>query len=135
MKWSTMPSNPSSSTERADPRHLSRAAPGRKPVWTHQSTDLDLNLISCTPGQGIGGHVNTEVDVLLVGIEGKGVVEVDGRPYPVQPGQMVLIPKGSHRSVRCEGDPFAYLSCHRRRAGLIPGVSSSGHEGDAAGDR
>lgn len=102
---------------------LARSGPGRKPAWTHQSTDLSLNLISLTAGQGIGGHVNAEVDVLLVGIDGAGSVEIDGRRHEVRPGHAVLIPKGSQRAVQCDGDHFAYLTCHRRRAGLMPVVT------------
>lgn len=99
---------------------LARAAPGQKPVWSHQGTDLSLNLISCTSGQALDSHVNTEVDVLLVGVEGTGIVEIDGRDHAIGPGHLVIIPKGSQRSIHCGGDQFAYLTCHRRRAGLMP---------------
>lgn len=100
--------------------HVARSGPGRKPAWTHQSTDLSLNLVSLTAGQGIGGHVNGEVDVLLIGIDGAGSVEIDGRRHGVRPGHAVLIPKGSQRAVQCDSDHFAYLTCHRRRVGLMP---------------
>jgi quercetin dioxygenase-like cupin family protein len=71
------------------------------------------------------------VDVLLVGIDGTGVVEIDGRQYPVQPGQAVIIPKGSHRAVHCDADHFAYLSCHRRRSGLMPAMRASHDDRDS----
>jgi hypothetical protein len=36
---------------------------------------------------------------------------------------VVIIPKGSQRAIHCDGDHFAYLTCHRRRAGLVPSVT------------
>lgn len=103
-----------------DLRHVARSGPGQKPAWAQQSTDLSLNLVSLTAGQGIGSHINTEVDVLLVGIDGRGRVEIDGRWRPVRAGQAVVIPKGRQRAMQSEDDHFAYLTCHRRRAGLMP---------------
>ena len=100
--------------------HLARLALGKKPAWSQQSEDLSLNLISCTAGQGVGSHVNSEVDVLLVGIDGEGSVEIDGHWHVIRPGQLVIIPKGVQRATRCDGDHFAYLTCHRRRSGLWP---------------
>ena len=51
-------------------------APGA--AWTHQSDDLNVNLLVFASGEGIAEHVNAEVDVLLVGIEGTGAVTIDG---------------------------------------------------------
>lgn len=99
---------------------LARSAPGRKPVWSHQSADLNLNLVSCTAGQGIRSHVNAEVDVVLIGIDGSGSIEIDGHVHAIGPGQIVIIPKGSRRAMHADSDRFAYLTCHRRRAGLMP---------------
>jgi mannose-6-phosphate isomerase-like protein (cupin superfamily) len=90
------------------------------PIWTDQSEDLNVNLLVLARDEGIAGHVNAEVDVLLVGVAGAGVVEVDGAEYPVGSGQVLLIPKGAQRAIRSGGDRFAYLTCHRRRSGLWP---------------
>lgn len=57
--------------------------------------------------------------MLLIGIDGTGVIKVDGRRYPVQAGQAMLIPKGSRRAIQCSDDRFAYLTCHRRRTALV----------------
>lgn len=100
---------------------LVRTIPQGKPVWAQQSADLNINLISIVSGQGIANHVNVEVDVLLIGIDGAGTVDIDEHRHPVGAGQVVLIPKGSARSMRCDDDHFAYLTCHRRRPGLMPG--------------
>lgn len=94
----------------------------RGPVWTAQSDDLNVNLLVFHRGQAVEEHVNSEVDVLLVGVDGEGVVSIDGEPYALPPGHTVIVPKGARRSTRVMGDRFAYLTCHRRRAGLIPTV-------------
>jgi mannose-6-phosphate isomerase-like protein (cupin superfamily) len=99
---------------------LARDAAGRGPAWTLRSEDLDVNLLVFGAGEGVAEHVNGEVDVLLVGVAGEGVVAVDGRPHPLGAGQAVLIPKGARRSIRAAGERFAYLTCHRRRQGLWP---------------
>ncbi|MEJ7901535.1 MAG: hypothetical protein WKF63_06780, partial [Thermomicrobiales bacterium] len=67
--------------------HLARLAMGMKPVWSHQGEDLNLNLISCTAGQGVDRHLNTEVDVVMIGIDGDGSVELNDIWHALGPGQ------------------------------------------------
>ncbi len=90
------------------------------PVWGLQTEDLNLNLMVLGPDGTVAAHINSEVDVLLVGIEGQGVVEVQGRTHSLASGQALVIPKGESRSIRSDSERFAYLTCHRRRAGLWP---------------
>lgn len=93
---------------------------GPGPVWTRSSDDLNVNLLSFDLGQGVPAHVNDEVDVLLVVVTGEGVLELDGTAHALRPGQVCLMPKGAMRAIRSVGGSFAYLSCHRRRGGLMP---------------
>ncbi|MGD9891273.1 MAG: cupin domain-containing protein [Dehalococcoidia bacterium] len=95
--------------------------PGPGPVWTRSSADLNVNLLSFDRGQGVPAHVNDEVDVLLVVVAGEGAIEIDGVVHSVRAGQVCLIPKGAERAIHSAGGPFAYLTCHRRRGGLMPG--------------
>ena len=95
-------------------------ASARGAAWTRQSEDLDVNLLVFAPDEGVAEHVNTEVDVLLVGIAGSGVVTVDGKRQLLHAGQALVIPKGAHRGTKSMSDPFAYLTCHRHRGGLWP---------------
>jgi quercetin dioxygenase-like cupin family protein len=81
---------------------------------------LNVNLIVWDPGEGVVEHVNEEVDVLLVGISGAGIVEVEGREHTLQAGQALIVAKGSRRAIRSTGERFAYLTCHRLRPGLWP---------------
>jgi quercetin dioxygenase-like cupin family protein len=95
---------------------------GRGPIWTQTCDDLNVNLLMFRAGEEIEEHVNTEVDVLIVGIAGEGVISVDGEPHAMPPGRSMIIPKGARRGTRVMGERFAYLTCHRRRAGLIPKI-------------
>ena len=100
---------------------LARAATAPGATWTHQSEDLNVNVLVFASGEGVAEHINTEVDVLLVGIAGAGAVTVDGTRQILRVGQALLIPKGANRGIRSMSDPFAYLTCHCRRDGLWPG--------------
>ncbi len=93
-------------------------APGT--AWTHVSEDLNANSLVFPAVEGVDPHVNSEVDVLLVGIAGAGIVEVDGGPNELRPDGALVVPKGTRRGTRALSDHFAYLTCHRRRAGLWP---------------
>jgi mannose-6-phosphate isomerase-like protein (cupin superfamily) len=97
-------------------------AVGRGPAWTLRSQDLDVNLLVFAAGEGVAEHANDEVDVLLVGVAGEGSVTVEGRSHRLEAGYAVLVPKGTRRSTRAGSARFAYLTCHRRRAGLQPMV-------------
>jgi quercetin dioxygenase-like cupin family protein len=102
---------------------LARTTAALGPVWTHQSDDLNMNLLVFARGEGVAEHVNDAVDVLLVGVAGDGEIEIDGRPQAIRPGVAAVIPKGARRAIRATGERFAYLTCHRRRAPLLPGVA------------
>lgn len=107
-----------------DLKGISADARGRKgTVWTLEgSEDLNANLVRFLSGGGVGDHVNEEVDVVMVGIEGFGTVVVGGGEHHISAGGMVFIPKGTHRSERSESGEFAYLSIHRSRGPLLLGA-------------
>jgi quercetin dioxygenase-like cupin family protein len=99
---------------------LAREVEAQGVAWSLQSEDLNANLLVFGPEGGVEGHVNSDVDVLIVVVAGEGILEVDDTHRPLRAGQAVLIAKGSRRSIRGVSDPFAYLTCHRRRGGLWP---------------
>jgi mannose-6-phosphate isomerase-like protein (cupin superfamily) len=107
-----------------DLNELCRHATGSGPQWGHESEDLDLTLLSWGSGKSIAPHVNNEVDVVTIVLEGEGEITANGRIYPLSAGQALLIPKGVERSIRSAGDAFRYLSIHRRRRGIV--LSTSG---------
>ena len=107
----------------------------RRPAWKHDTGDLNINLVVLGAGSEIAEHRNAEVDVLLVGVEGEGVVEVNGEGHALRTGRAIVIPKGARRSIRSIGERLAYLTCHRRRAGLWPDTTPrrSPEQNDARG--
>ncbi len=85
-------------------------------IWTLDlSSDLNANLVRFSPGQGVGEHVNDEVEVIVVGVSGSGIVRVDREERALSAGVLVFIPKGARRSTASASGDFAYLSVHRRR--------------------
>lgn len=104
----------------ADLVELAAEGSARQPAWTQRSDDLNVNLLVWDAGRSVEEHLNAEVDVLLVGIRGEGVVAVDGLDCTLRPGQALLVPKGARRSIHAGSGRFAYLTCHRRRGGLWP---------------
>ncbi len=103
-----------------DLAELARSGAPRKPAWTYRGEDLNVNLVVLAPGERVAEHRNTEVDVLILGITVDGTIEVDGQRHRVAQGQIVVVPKGARRAIQAGGVRFAYLTCHRRRAGLWP---------------
>lgn len=99
--------------------HLAAAGDRVGVIWALQRSDeLNVNLVRFGSGGGVGEHANDEVDVLLVGVSGYGLVVVDGDEQRLGPGKLVFIPKGSRRSTRSLSGSFAYLTVHRRRGPL-----------------
>jgi len=88
-------------------------------VWTlEQGDDLNVNLVRFPPGKGVGEHVNEEIDVLVIGVSGSGIVAVNGCEQHLRAGTVAFIPKGARRSTRSESGDFAYLTVHLRRGPL-----------------
>ena len=95
---------------------ISADARGSGTVWTlRESGDLNANLVNFPWGEGVGEHVNGEVDVLFVGVSGSGVVEVDGREHALGARVLVLAPRGARRATRSASSDFSYLTVHKRR--------------------
>jgi len=106
---------------------LAQAETAAQPAWSETSTDLNVNLLVLDPSGGVPEHMNDEVDVLFVGIWGTGTIIVEGTRHRLAMGHALVVPKGAHRSMDASEGRFAYLTCHRRRAGLWPaGVSRPG---------
>jgi quercetin dioxygenase-like cupin family protein len=94
-----------------------RGIPGA--VWSLARGDLNVNLVRFADGDGVEAHVNTEVDVVGVVVAGEGTLEVDGKAVAIRAGDLFYVPKGARRAITAGGD-LAYLTCHQRRAGLMP---------------
>jgi quercetin dioxygenase-like cupin family protein len=98
------------------------AKPGSHgPVFSLESADLDCNYLRFESGEGVPLHINAEVDVAGVVLEGEGILQVDGQQHLLGEGDFFYIPKGTARKLRSSGGAFGYLSFHARRPCLTPG--------------
>jgi quercetin dioxygenase-like cupin family protein len=101
-------------------------------VWTLEAgEDLNANLVRFGPGRGVGEHINDEVDVLVLGVSGSGIVIVDGEEHALESGRLVFVPRGSRRCIRSASEGFAYLTVHRRRG--PPGIGTRGDRASSEG--
>ncbi|TXG87494.1 MAG: cupin domain-containing protein [Thermomicrobiales bacterium] len=107
----------------ADLAAVAAATAVRGPAWRLTDTDLNANLLVFDAGQGIESHVNTTVDVLIIGVAGSGTITIDGATHPLAAGRVVLAPRGSTRSITAETDRLAYLTVHRARPPMMPSIS------------
>jgi quercetin dioxygenase-like cupin family protein len=93
---------------------------GYGPVFSLESTDLDCNYSRYDQGEGVPLHINAQVDVGGIVLEGQGILQVDGEQRLLTEGDFFYIPKGAARKLRSDGGPFAYLTFHARRPCLTP---------------
>ncbi|MEU8483287.1 hypothetical protein [Streptomyces sp. NPDC048641] len=79
---------------------------------------LDANLVRLPAATVVTEHVEPDLDVLLVVLEGDGSLQHAGEEEQLAPGALVFVPRGERRSVTAGPDGLAYLTAHRRRPGL-----------------
>lgn len=111
------------------PAELLADQPGQGPIWSHTTEQLNVNLLQFRQGQGAAAHINNEVDVLGVVVTGEALLTIGDQEHRVGPGDTFVIPRGAQRSITALSPSFSYLSCHRRRPGLMPTfpVARGGH--------
>jgi len=95
-----------------------KARTGTGPVWGIATEDLNATLLAWPAGHVVAEHVNAELDVLVVVLEGSAAVTVDGRQHTLGADHALLVPKGAARTIRAGAGGVRYLSVHRRRAPL-----------------
>ena len=91
---------------------------GTGPLWGLASSDLNATLLAWPPGHELLADTNTELDVLLIVLEGGGVATVDEHEHALVPGGALLVEKGSSRTIRAGADGLRYVSVHKRRGPL-----------------
>ncbi|MGY0489225.1 cupin domain-containing protein [Streptomyces sp. WG-D5] len=114
---------------------LSAAAPDAAgALWRLDGAarQLDANVVRLRPGGGGGAYEETELDVLLVVVEGHGTLHRAGVDEELAPGTLVFVPRGERRAVRAGADGLVYLTAHRRRPGMTirsaPRLTAEGGE-------
>ena len=77
-------------------------------IWTlDTSSDLNANLVRFNTGQGVGGHVNDEVEVIVLGVSGSRIVTVDREEHALSTGMLVFIPKVARRATVSTSEDFS----------------------------
>lgn len=93
-------------------------------IWTlDTSSDLNANLVRFGAGRGVEELINDEVEVIVLGVSGSGIVAVDREEQYLSAGILVFMPKGARCSTVSASEDFAYLTVHRRRGPLHIGLS------------
>lgn len=91
---------------------------GTGPLWGMASDDLNATLLAWPPRHELVEHVNAELDVLVIVLDGGGSAVIDGEAHDLTAGSALLIPRGAHRRVTAGDSGLRYLSVHRRRGPL-----------------
>jgi quercetin dioxygenase-like cupin family protein len=91
---------------------------GVGPLWGMAGADLNATLLSWPAGHVVAEHVNAELDVLLVVLEGRGSAFVDGDTHALEAGSALLVARGARRRIDAGDGGLRYLSIHRRRGPL-----------------
>ena len=94
------------------------AATGDGVAWSASPPGLHVNLVVLGPGGVIAEHVNTEVEVVVVVLDGEASVTVDGVAHHWRVGSAGVIGRGSRRGIRAGAGGARYLSVHNARAPL-----------------
>lgn len=92
-----------------------------------EERDLDANVISLAPGEGIGQHQGPALDVLLHVFAGSGILHTAGEPIELSAGDIIYLPAHSQRGFSAGPAGLGYFSVHQRKArtGLMPELRSS----------
>jgi quercetin dioxygenase-like cupin family protein len=89
-------------------------------LWRLEEADrqLDANLIRLRPGQTVDLHQEPDVDVMLLPLAGGGTLRTDSEAIALAPHALIWLPHGSRRALEAGSEGLAYLTVHRKRAGM-----------------
>src|ERR671922_1763354 len=88
---------------------------GTGALWGLASAELNATLLAWPPGYELAEQTASDLDVLLIVLEGGGTATVDGREHELIAGSALLVERGQTRAIRTGAGGLRYLSVHRRR--------------------
>ena len=99
---------------------LSAPADASGSIWKLEphTRGLDCNIISIAPGEEIARHEGPDLDVVIVVLDGSGVLETEGEAISLNDGSLVWLPKLSVRRFVAGENGLRYFSVHTRKRGL-----------------
>ncbi|WP_298040383.1 AraC family ligand binding domain-containing protein [uncultured Microbacterium sp.] len=94
-------------------------------VWSLQPAErgLDANIIDLPAGDEIARHDGPALDVLILVLDGGGVLETAGEPIDLTPGALAWLPPHSQRRFIAGASGLRYFSVHARKPGLAIGAA------------
>lgn len=66
----------------------------------------------------MGEHAEDDLDVLLLVVEGSGVISLRAGDLALEPHALVWLPRSARRSLSAGPQGLSYLTVHQRRPGL-----------------
>jgi mannose-6-phosphate isomerase-like protein (cupin superfamily) len=93
-------------------------APAGGPVWGAESADLNATLLEWPAGEGPAEHVNEQLDVLYVVVDGSATLTMDGGAHELRAGEATIVDKGVRRALVAGPEGVRYFTAHVRRGGL-----------------
>ncbi|MGO3078294.1 cupin domain-containing protein [Corynebacterium casei] len=99
---------------------LSAPADASGSIWKLEphTRGLDCNIIAIAPGEEISRHEGPDLDVVIVILDGFGVLETEADTIDLANGSMVWLPKLSVRRFIAGENGLRYFSVHTRKRGL-----------------
>lgn len=105
-------------------------------LWrlAERGRQLDVNLVRLSAGAAVAEHVESELDVLLIVVEGDGHLDNGVERQAMEPGSVAWLPRTARRALLAGPNGLAYLSVHQRRPGLRIGLRTVDAEADEGGE-
>lgn len=87
--------------------------------WTlENSNELNINLVHLDPNGQLGSHVNSQIEVAILSLQGSGSITIESQVYELKPLTLVLVPKEATRIIQAKETGLDYLTIHKRK-GLL----------------
>ncbi len=90
-------------------------------IFGADSEDLNMTVVRWASGKGVKRHTNSEVDVVMIVLDGEGEVVIENQTHALIPGTILLIPKNATRSIVAKSQELTIANIHKKRR-LMPRI-------------
>ena len=104
----------------ADTTEIASSVDAKGSVWQLEpgARDLDANIIALPPYDEIELHVGPDLDVLILIIQGSGILQTELDVIPLDQGMLLWLPRKSQRRFVAGPDGLQYFTVHQRKPAL-----------------